>query len=128
MLSETDLIMEEILTIKENDFASGACLEDISQPRSVLALISCVIHNGDEQSVLNALALLGNMVNFGCLVKEQCYVLLIQLKNKVGVMWLLTNSTLCLNDVLDDVISMVSDKSPTGRSNAELIIARLAHH
>lgn len=61
LLSETDLIMEEILTAKESDFVFAG---DTSQPRSLLALISCVIHNGDEQSVLNALALLGNLVNF----------------------------------------------------------------
>lgn len=60
-LSETDLVMEEILTAKENDFVS---LGDTSQPKNLLGLISCVIHNGDEQSVLNALALLGNLVNW----------------------------------------------------------------
>ena len=59
MLSETDLVMEEILTAQESDFVS---LEDASQPKSLLELISCVIHNGDEQSVSNALALLGNLV------------------------------------------------------------------
>ena len=58
-LSKTDLVMEEILTANENDFVS---LEDSSQPKNLLALISCVIHNGDEQSVSNALALLGNLV------------------------------------------------------------------
>ena len=60
MLSETDLVVEEILIARENDFVSS---EDTSQPRDLLALISCVIHNGDEQSVMNALALLGNLVN-----------------------------------------------------------------
>lgn len=61
-LSETDLVMKEILTAKEDDFV--LTFWDVSQPRNLLALISCVIHNGDEQSVLNALALLGNLVNF----------------------------------------------------------------
>ena len=59
MLSETDFVMEEILTAKESDFVS---LEDASQPKSLLALISCIIHNGDEEGVSNALALLGNLV------------------------------------------------------------------
>ena len=59
MLSEIDLVKEEILTAKENDFAS---LGDASQPKSLLTLINCVIHNGDEQSVSNVLALLGNLV------------------------------------------------------------------
>ena len=60
ILSETDLVVEEILIARENDFVSS---EDTSQPRDLLALISCVIHNGDERSVMNALALLGNLVN-----------------------------------------------------------------
>jgi len=60
MLTETDLVVEEILTAKETDFISAG---DSSQPKSLLAIISCVIHNGDEKSVSNALALLGNLVN-----------------------------------------------------------------
>ena len=61
MLSEADLVVEEILTAKENDFVSSG---DTSQPRNLLALVSCVIHNGDDQSAMNALALLGNLVSF----------------------------------------------------------------
>ena len=60
MLSETDLVVEEILTAKETDFIFAG---DSSQPKSLLVIISCVIHNGDEKSVSNALALLGNLVN-----------------------------------------------------------------
>lgn len=50
---------------------------------------------------------------------------MLQLKTNSGIVWLLANSTLCLKDLLDDVISMVSVTSPTASSNAELIIARL---
>lgn len=48
-----------------------------------------------------------------------------QLKTNSGVTWLLASSALCLNDLLDDVISLVSVTSSTCGSNAELIIARL---
>jgi len=60
VLSEIDSVMEEILTAKEDDIIS---FWDASQPRSLLALICCVVHNSDEQSVLNALGLLGNLVS-----------------------------------------------------------------
>ena len=73
MLSETDLVMKEILTAKENDFISAG---DSSQPKSLLAIISCVIHNGDEQSVSNGLALLGNLVNYNLVSNIIVYVCL----------------------------------------------------
>ena len=54
-----------------------------------------------------------------------CMVVHVQLKTKDGIEWLLANSVLCLNDLLDDVIPLVSVASPTSSSNAELIIGRL---
>ena len=51
--------------------------------------------------------------------------MIVQLKTKDGIKWLLANSVLCLNDLLDDVIPMVSVTSSTSSSNAELIIGRL---
>ena len=72
MLSEIDLVKDEILTAKENDFVS---LGDASQPKSLLTLISCVIHNGDEQSVSNVLALLGNLVFAYNLASKYVYMI-----------------------------------------------------
>lgn len=79
MLSETDLVMEEILTAREFEFVSCG---DTSQPRDLLTLISCVIHNGDEQTVLNGLALLGNLVNLDWYNFEKYVTMCITAKNK----------------------------------------------
>jgi len=59
VLSETDTVKEELLLTKRDDIVT---LWDTSRPKNLLLLISCVIHNGDKESVLNTLVLLGNIV------------------------------------------------------------------
>ena len=66
VLSETDMVKEELLLTKRDDIET---FWDTSRPKNLLLLISCVIHNGDEKSVLNTLVLLGNLVRkFLCCV------------------------------------------------------------
>jgi len=59
VLSETDMATEQLLLTKKDDIVTPW---DTSRPKNLLLLISCVIHNSDEKSVLNTLVLFGNLV------------------------------------------------------------------